>query len=248
MANALDEAVRAAVVETPEEPKPAPEIPQEPKKEEEPEEEVDSRVAPALQLYESLRDPTTAAATIAALAAQAGINLGAPSAAREVKKDLLTRMREKVPEEQRFLVDSLAPAINELINEHMQEVVAPLAVQQEQLQIAEARNQYDSAFNKLEKKFEDARKFEKEMNELANKFPVSPNVNLEEYMEGLYKIASSDKQSEKAVNRVVNRVNKTSREVPIKNTNVDETSIKKGSKLPTLNEAVKAAMRGEKLI
>lgn len=207
----------------------------------------DQRTQNALLLLTALENPTTGADTIIDLAKRFGLEITQKTTPKAVTKTLIDELKEGIPPEQHFLIDSLGPAIQKIVSKQLEEAVKPVTQQNNEILLAQAKNEVDAAFNRMEKVFPDFRKFEKEMDTLADKFPRGQQTDFDEWLTGLYKLATANKKEAKSVAAVVGRINKNDREAKPASTQVEDSVVKRGSKLPTLNEAIAAAKRGERL-
>ncbi len=74
------------------------------------------------------------------------------------------------------------------------------------------------------------------------------DVTMEDYLDDIYTLVSKSKSTTKAVRATVDKINRNAKDASrTSGVEIDEKRVNRGSHLPTLDEAVKAAMRGEKL-
>lgn len=218
---------------------------------EEPQEEPqkDKKTEEAVRLWEALADPNLAPGIIKEMARTAGLVIGPEPTRAETKeaaKGVLDILKENLPPEQQFLADSMGPAIVKMIEATVERQTAVLKQQADDQMLSQAKNEVETTFSRLEKKYPDLRKFEKEMDKLADKYTRAPNADFEEYVEGLYHLASRDKKVSSTLEKTVAKINKNASKTLPASAQVDDTEVRRGSKLPTLKEAVDAARRGER--
>lgn len=245
---ALDDAVKTAV--TTEITQPATEPKTETKVEAPPQETAEQiKTRDALRLYEALEDPTIGPGVIKELAKRAGIAASedkiTPTAAVKTVVDVL---KENLGEDYGFLADKLANGIQTIVNQIFDERIKPIQGMTESAIERAVVRETDASFAKFHSQYKDAKDFDKEMTELSKKMPYDGSYPMEEYLGNLYKIVTSDRKEAKTVEKTVNKINQNAKELRDSSTEVTETRVTKGSKLPSLNESIAAAFRGERLV
>lgn len=246
---AAQETLETPVTETPETPETpatetAPETPVTP-----PVSEPDQKTKDALLLFDALNDPTQQAGIIEEIAKKVGLEIKkkevTPATATAT---IMERMKAKVGNTSlHFILEELTPAIEELVKEQL----SPLSTQFEEnkrASLTEATNrEFVAAESKLKTEFKDFANLETEMLAIAKRLAPTPGTKVEDYMRDLYALATQNKAAGKTVAEVVNRINKNALEAkPSASVEVSGT-VRKGSALPTIEEAIAAALKGERL-
>jgi nucleoid DNA-binding protein len=243
----IDEAVRAAVKDNPQVSEVVEEsTPETTTETKEPKYEYTQEEKDAIQLFQVLKNPETAQEMAAEIARRMGLDVSKREQ-KQVVKNVFDELKERVPEEQRFLIDSLGPAFQQLIETKLAEALAPVREQQAHQHEIQVNNEIDATFVSLSKKFPDIMEHQEAMNTLAAKFSANEGTSMSDYLEGLYKMVVSDKKVSKVVEKTVSKINRNLGEVKPTSAQVDDAVVQRGSKLPTIKEAVDAALRNERL-
>lgn len=208
----------------------------------------DERTQRALNLYAALDDPTTGPALLETLARKAGLLVQQGRATEnQVVKSALDVLKENLGSEYEFLAPGLAKSLEQLIEHAVDAKVKPI---QENNRIAlekSVERETDAEMEKFYAKHKDAKELDKEITALAKRMPFSGEGRLSDYLEDLYKIATYDKREARTVEKTVDRMNKNAKGARDASVEVPESRTKTGSKLPTLNEALAAGLKGERL-
>ena len=251
----LDAAVKDAVNSevTAEEPKVETKAEETPKAEETKPEEpiVDTETQEALQLYRALKDPTIGKAVVAELANRAGIAVSRGEVTQtQAKKAVIDLLKENVPSEYHFLVEGMAKGIEAAINQNVNDKVAPIQQQSQQALERMVEKEVDSEIESFYARNKDATKFKGEIDKLSGKMPWGgpDSMPMKEYLDHLYTIVSKEETENRTVEKVVGRINKNAKEVRETSTVAQPTEVKTGSKLPSLDEAIRAGFNNERLI
>lgn len=159
-------------------------------KKEEADDDVD--VDKAKELYRALNNPKTAHAVIEMLAKEAGLLKGkeelTPKEEKVVKKALRDIVKEKLGDDLGFMGDKLADVIEAVLEEHGKDTQAKFA----KIEAEKAQNEVSRAVENIYSKYEDAPKYEKRMLELMDEFTPGKGVNMNAYMDKIYKLAKSE--------------------------------------------------------
>ena len=207
------------------------------------------RIDKALRLYEALEDPNIGRSVVEELARKAGvIGHEQGKSEKQITKSVVDVLKESLGAEYEFLADKLAVGIDTIVKQTVAEQIKPVQAQTNEAIERAVKADVDSAYAQMEAKFKDFKDFDKEMTELSKELPYTGDYPMERYLERLYKLVTADKKEAKVIKQTVDKINKNAQELRDSSTEVQETRVKSGSKLPSLNEAVAAAFRGEKFI
>lgn len=210
------------------------------------------RLDKALRLYEALEDPNVGPAVLAEMVKKAGMVIQPANKKEEqqVTKTVVDVLKESLGTEYEFLADRLAPGLDKIVKAIVSEQVKPIQESNQQAIERAIVADIDSAYARAESRHKDFKEYDKEMMELSKELPYTGETpeQFDKYLDRLYKLASADKKEAKVIKNTVDKINKNSQELRDSSTEVQETRVTKGSKLPTLNEAVAAAFRNERLI
>ena len=231
---------------------------EEEEKEEEKEEVVEFDASPetirnALALFESLNNPAERAKFIQTVAEAAGFDLTKKQDQKEVKKGMKDLLKHHLGDAYDILQgDALAAAIeaavkNE-IGDKVGEIDKKLTERERKDNEKFANDAMDRFFKRNDIKQNDR---EKVAEALMKKFKVmapTPGSDIDEYLDDIYAVTQRSAERTKVVKKTVDKIKKNAeeRETSGEGSGNDER-IKKGSHRPSLDEAVRAAMRNEKL-
>lgn len=214
-------------------------------------EEVDKQ-RNALILYESLLNPEKRKSVVEYLVREVGLDPTKTGDIKTTKKSTAEFLKEKLGPIYGDMAEVLGPAFDELLEAKTTEKLKPveekLRLDAERVAAQQADTAMESFFarNKISKA--DQPDVEKKMMNKINQMPASGNITIEEYLDDIYHIVSRGKSETKIVKETVDKINRNAKEASrTSGVEIDESRIKKGSHIPTLKEAVEAAMRGERL-
>jgi DNA primase len=198
----------------------------------------------AVNIYRMLNDPQMGPGIVKMLAEQLGIPLqpSTPETKPPVPsiKDIIT---QHLGEEHAFLAPALAPAVEKAV----QQLVQPI---QRQLMESLVQNEYQNAISQINTETQgDFKKHEPKIVTLMDQFKPGPNVPIKAYLTNLYTLAKATVPTPppaRQVQTVVQRMVKNAQERLPSPSAATESKVVKGPALPTLEEAVMAAIRGEK--
>jgi len=238
-------------VEELEEPKteePTTEEPKEELKEEKKEEpKLSSEQEMAIGLFNALQNPETAGPTLRHLAELAGLDLVKKSGQKELKKDIKTLVKERLGEDNSILAESLGPLLDEVIKDAVEEHLKPLKAERIKEKETQFASQIEATFKELETESKGlSTKLEAKMLELMEQINPGPNTPPDKYIRHIFKLAKAE-YTEAELLKAQNKKqadNKKTTSIP---GGANPDRIKAGSRLPTIKEAVEAAMRGETL-
>ncbi len=137
-----------------------------------------------------LKNPTTAPATIQALAKQYGLKLG-ETPTKQVEKTIANELREALGDQWDFLSEKLGPIIEKQVKDAEDRVRGELGDRD--------RKTTKSTFEKAERNFfqdnPDAKAYRKRMGTLSGRYPPQEDADPEEYFNDLHILASGRKSS-----------------------------------------------------
>lgn len=207
------------------------------------------KVDKAVRLYDALSDPNVGRSVVEELARKAGvIGVEQGKSTQEIEKSVVDTLKESLGAEYEFLADKLAVGLDKIIKRTVAEQIKPVQAQTNEAIERAVKADVDSAYAQMEAKFKDFKDYDKEMTELSKELPYTGDYPMERYLERLYKLVTADKKEAKVIKQTVDKINKNAQELRDSSTEVQENRVKKGSKLPSLNEAVAAAFRNERLV
>lgn len=201
----------------------------------------------AVNLFNSLKDPKTAGATLQALAEMGGFNLQRREDRKEIKKTVSALIAEKLGEDHSLLSERLGPALEEIIDSAVNEKLKPFNDKITEREQTELQSHIDQAFVDLETETKGlSKKLEGKMVQLMDVISPGKDTKPRDYIRYIYKLAKSDFDEAEAI-KAQNTQRDKNKRVPGVHSEVNPDRVKSGSKLPTIKEAVAAAMRGETL-
>lgn len=246
MPSALDEAVQKAVDEAPPiETKEEKTV--ETKKEETP--TLDAETQKAVDFFNAIQDPERGPALLKFMAEQAGVISEQTGVSKQqVAKAFVDELKDGVDPSLHFVIDSLAPNLEKLIKKQVgseTEIIKRTLQDTTYKQVERETNSEIDTFYKENKVSDDIKK---KMDELAEEIPFDPKKStIPKYMGRLLTLIQADSSKGDTVRRVVTQMTRNAKEVNLPPSETEEIRVKKGSGLPTLDEAVKSAFRGERL-
>ena len=172
----------------------------------------DDEIKEAKNLYKLLKDPSTNKDVLRVLAGKAGLLAAeTPKEAAKATRKVADILKSKLGDKFDFLTPMLAEALEEILQDVKAENASQIgAVQQTQL-----NNDVQSAFAKLSSETKGASKnLESKMAALSEKFPPGENITVEEYVRGLYAMASSGAGKSTNAKQIADRINRNIKDVP----------------------------------
>ncbi len=260
-----DAALEELLGKKPDEEKPADKKPVEKTEEEKPEdqhesdegtEEIDAdstEVKNALVFYRALNDPTQRGDLVKTLAQVSGYDLTKKEQATQLNKDIKSILREKLGDNYEILSgDKLAEAFHEALELKVKEAVEPALAKISKAEVAENNRKADSAMtdffkrNDISKDQQEA--VSKKLFEKMQVMPAGPNSDVNSYLDDLYFLTHRDRVATKTVKNTVEKIKENAKERNSSGEGTgNEDRIKRGSAMPSLDEAVRAAFRNERL-
>lgn len=202
-------------------------------------------VKEALALVNLLKNPKTQREAIALLAKNAGLDLN--SSPKEIKRELEDEIKSLVPEEIQYIFEGLRPAISKVVDQELKRSIKSYEEEARRMQETRVASEIQRDYEVLSKKYTDFSNFDEKMAELANKLPQGGGISNVEYMELLYKIASGDQLETKKVAKTVEKMNRNAQEKQVKSAEGADEVVDFGSKLPTIDEAIKFGLQNKRI-
>jgi len=172
----------------------------------------ESELDESKRLYLALRDPKMRGPILAALAAQAGVNLTTESKSSEVKeakKSITKAVEEALGDEYKFLAPKLGKAF---------EAALQIQAEENEAQLSEIRTQQierdvTTAYEKLSRETKgESKKLEAKMATLSEEIPIG-TMTVEKYIRRLYSLAVTESQQSSA-RKVADKIRKNAGDAP----------------------------------
>ena len=163
-------------------------------------------------LYKALKDPNQRGPIIAALAQEIGIltKSDPPETKKEeakVKKQTLEIFKEALGKDFDFLAVRLSTALDEILADQKEE----LGTVQQQIQGDRIISETKTAEEILNKETKgDFKKYEPQITKLIDKYQPGAGMSVEEYLRGLYQIASAGSQKVKTTVELSDKIKRNS--------------------------------------
>lgn len=217
---------------------------EEEKKEEEKDEEEEEDSDK--QILELLRNPRTRAITIRQLAEEAGLQIAekGEDSEKKVTKTFLQDLAEALGNDWKFL----APKIAGPFQKALKAQVAELQEVHAETERSRLRRESERAEQEFNRTHPDAKKYQRRMIQLMEKYPPSAEVDMSEYLEDMYQLSKnrSGNLTDKILKKAQGRVDRNSEER--RSSGAPGHSVKIGSeKHLTLKEAITLAAQGKKV-
>jgi hypothetical protein len=211
--------------------------------------EVDPRSVQGRELLDLLENPDTSQETLQLLAARLGftaVQKGAtPAVARKSVRDIF---KSALGANYAQFGDVFGPAVEEAIKAGITAETETLRAELRTSQENSAAREATSTVTSFQKEFSISDATLKLMNTQAEKTPMGAGYrgDLKAYLTDIHKIVKGSLTENSAVVKAVNKINRNSSESVPTPTEVNESRVKIGSKLPTLAEALAAALDGKR--
>ena len=164
----------------------------------------------AATLYAALKDPKTRLPVLYAMMAEAGIKFpgseekpAEPEKVERTKKATLDIMKEALGKDFAFLSERLGKALDEILEQERGEITG-LKSQLDQDKLVSESTSAEAKLNAETKG--DFKKYETEITRLIELYPPGPKITVEEYLRGLYTMASAGKSVVKAQTKVADKI------------------------------------------
>lgn len=203
----------------------------------------------ALALMKNMTNPETQRQFVENMAQQLGIIQKETGASKtEIKNQTLDILNKHLGEENSYLSEQLAGAIDELLDI---KVNKPLSQTKLEQKAQEVKTEVDRVYEKMSTAHSDFQALEPKIVELMAEISPGPKATMESYLERLYNIAKgnspvvdvkkeANKQTAKTIAKITKNAKETAKNV---SSDVDEARVQKGSHRPTAREAVLNAMK-----
>lgn len=203
----------------------------------------------ALNIYNLLNDPKTAPSVVKMLAESLGLKIDTPQTQQtqptQTKEPTIEEIiANNLGEEYRFLAPNLAKAITQVIDLR----VTPI---QRRVDESRAEVEFNTAITKLNETSKgDFQKHESAILQLMDRLKPGAGVSVHDYLNELYTLAKGKSPISTApasqVQQVVDRMQKNAQENLPSPSAATENRVIKGPALPTLEESIAAALKGER--
>jgi len=225
---------------------------------------TEDEIKNGLKLFRSLANPTERAQVIEYLAKVGGYDLTKRGEVKQLERDTKTILREKLGDAYEILGgDKLGDAFDALLTDRVEarvktrveELTKPalekiaateLAVNQQK-----ANTAMESFFTRHKIEAKDRERVADKMMKKMETRPVAPNSDVSEYLDDMYYLVSKSDNEARTVKKVVTKIRTNAQEVSRtsgEGSGIDESRLtNRTGKLPSLDEAVKAGFRGERL-
>lgn len=205
------------------------------------EDEEEEGLDEAKQLVSIMKDRDKFKAFILQSAEQLGVL--PKSEKREAIKSITDIVREALGE-YGSLADKLGPALEKIINDRDNSIKSEIQADKQ----AKLTDEFKTAWGTLSASLPEFKKVEMSIATLAKEFPYSGTGNLKQYIKRLYNLAQSERNSSvKSRTEVTEETKVYTKGVKKTPSGVDESTVRKGSSLPSRAEAIKAAIEGRNL-
>jgi hypothetical protein len=189
------------------------------------------------------------AGTVKALAGRAGVKLADEPPKADVRAAIQTELTSAVGED---LAGQLLPVFEKIASKIAESQIAPLRAELDQQMARSVEEQSALVQETFLQKYPDAKKFEREMMEVAQTIRPVPGTNAVSYLETLYLLATRQKKSggeaARAVDKMVKAASAGERPGGTPGNRVAATppDMSKMTKSQKLRAALDAAKRGER--
>lgn len=181
---------------------------------------------------------------------EAGLDPTSRQEVKEAKKDTVSYLKSALGDTYSDFAEVLGPAFDKLLNDKLEEHTKPLRDQVMSQQQALAERQADAAMEAFHARHKtvkaDREALEKSMEVKIRQMPAAGDQSIDEYLDDIYYLVSRQKSETKAVKETVDKINRNAKDGS-RLSGVETERVNRGSHLPTLDEAVRAAYRGEKI-
>ena len=220
--------------------------------------EVDAspdEVRQALNLLRQLNDPEKAAATFRFLAEQGGYDLTKRSEAKQLVRDSKAILKEELGDSYDVLGgDAIAKALDRILETKVKEATKPLednarlAAQQANEVKADAAMQSFFSRHKIPDTVAVREELAGRMTAKMAKMPPTANTDVNEYLDDIYTVVGKVDAETRTTTKVVTRMIKNAKEAKVSGEGdaIGDERIKRGSKNPSLDEAVRMGFEGKR--
>lgn len=209
----------------------------------------------ALSLFRSVGNPETRKAALEQIARAAGIKLETKADEKKLVTDINGILKETLGDSYELLSgDKLALAFEKIVKGEVDKVVNPLLEKLSQREQVDIQQKADGALADLWKRKEitDPKKREEISGLMTKKMkslPPGDGISANEYLDDIFALVSSGDNEARKVRDKMTRIRTNAKETDRVSGDggVEDKRVKTGSKVPSLNESIAAAFRGERL-
>lgn len=206
----------------------------------------------AKNLFKLLQDPNSARITIQALASQAGL-IETKKEAAEVKKDILSVLKEEMGEEYGNLPDKLARSLEKIVEAAVAEKIAPSQAKLAEIEGKTFENEVDSAMRRLNKETDGAAsKLESDILQLMDQYlpgkdpETGKTVSVYKYLKGLHEIASAGQKNRQIKKKIADKIQENANDMSrLRSSGASDERVRSSEKL-TLDQII--AKNAQKLL
>jgi len=198
----------------------------------------------AIDLYAALQDPKLGTTIVRQLAEQFGV-LETKKEKEKAEESILDILKTGLGDEYGFLADKLAPAIEKALDVKVRGVESKIQDTERSL----LEKEIDTVMNKIYTENKEAKGLENRVIELMDEILPSPRISTERYIRNLYSIASGEIADKTATTKAAEKITKNANDAAsrLASSGADESRLSSGPSSPTLDEAIKMAMKQLKL-
>lgn len=208
---------------------------------------VDPEQQAAVELFKALKDPERAGSTLQQLAQLAGLDLVKKADQKVLTKGIKDLVKERLGEDNSILAESLGPLLEEVLEKAVEDRLKSIKDDLTEQKRTEFAAKIEDTWTKLDTETKGlASKLEKQMLALMEDIDPGKNTPPEKYLRHIYKLAKADYDEAEKI-KAQNTKRDQNKKAPSVQTGVNADRVKSGSRLPTIKEAVEAAVRGETL-
>lgn len=218
----------------------------------------EEEVKKALVFFRALSDPKQSQELAEVIARNAGFELTKKSEVKAVIRDAKSILKEKLGDNYDLLSgDALAEAVKEIVKDlvdtQVTEKTKPVLDKISVAEKAENERKATSAMQDFFKRHDITD--EKTQDEIAGKMlskfktmPATPEASVDTYLDDIYFLVNREASANKAVKETVKKIKKNAEERNSSGEGIgNDDRIKRGSAMPSLDEAVRAAYKGIRL-
>lgn len=205
----------------------------------------------ALTFFRALSDPKQRQETLEYLAKTGGYDLTKRQERQQLLRDTKSILKEKLGDTYELISgDGLAEALDALVDAKVEKLTKPAIEEIERTRLAaqqeKANAEMDSFFKRHDIPTDKRDTVAEQMLSKMKFMPPTADADLKSYLDDIYTLASKSRSETKVIKETVKRIEQNAKDLRGSGDGGDDNRIRKGSKLPSLNEAISAAVRGEK--
>lgn len=190
---------------------------------------------------------------VVALAEQLGLDIKLPKstekaeeAVEKVADKVKALIKKQLGDEYADVADKMGSAVYEAARLVAEEAIKPLKADQDKLINDGASKEAQQEIKSFTKKYPDWRQHEQAMMKVAKQLKPTEGMSAGEYMEAVYHLATRKLSKGEAMKEAVKKINKATSKPGKERTVSDKSVSKKPGHIPSWDESVEAAERGER--